>query len=118
MKEYGVKTKEHGESVVPWVSNHLGWKNDVLVESGFCEWLRDENRIKKKDVFARGHVLYRIVGENVVHISNDGKKVEDELIAPKVTGTYQPSGEWWDITFKTANVRSLKVDDEWMKLTA
>jgi hypothetical protein len=118
MKEYGVNTKEHGESVVPWVSNHLGWKNDVLVESGFCEWLRDENRIKKKDVFARGHVLYRIVGDNVVRIRNDGKRVEDELIAPTVTGTYQPSGKWWDITFKTANVRSLKVDDEWMNLTA
>jgi hypothetical protein len=54
----------------------------------------------------------------VVVLIHDGKRVEDELIAPTVTGTYQPSGKWWDITFKTANVRSLKVDDEWMNLTA
>lgn len=118
MKDLGVTTRQHAESVVPWVSSYLKWNNEVLVENGFCEMLRDAEGITKKDVFAIGHVLYRIVNNTVIGIKNDGTVLEVESQVPESTGAYTPSGKWWEDSFRKAMAHNLSVDDKWLKLSA
>jgi len=100
-EKMGILNANHAASLVPWLAHELGESCEV-VENKLCEMLRDMYGTSgKKDVFVRGHLLFRIEDQSIVSVNCFGERESYTYSAPCFTGEYMPSTLWWKISFKS-----------------
>ena len=93
---FGVETKAHAMEIVPFLTNNLGG-TALTSENRLCETLRRLfGTDGTMDVFADGHVLYKIKDGNVYTVNTSGVWTVVTYADAAFNGTYCPPFLWWD----------------------
>ena len=92
----GIRNKSHAEAVVPYLSSVMNDPPEVS-ENKLCEAFRKKiGSDGTQDVFARGHVLYRILNGNVYTVDLTGTYRRIIFGVETSDDVYCPKYKWWE----------------------
>lgn len=97
-KHWGITTSNHAAEIIPFLSHELKLSQPVC-ENTLCEFLRYTHGMgNTKDVFVRGHMLYRALHGGVY-------KVDLEGIGRRVkygTAKFRAESGWWESDYEVS----------------
>ena len=97
LRTMGIRNKRHAEVVVPYLS-HVMKDSPEVAENKLCEACRRKFGVDgTMDIFARGHVLHRIIGKGVYTIDVSGKVKKLGFGGKANLNTYKPMNRWWEV---------------------
>ena len=96
LKMMGIRNKRHAEAVVPYLSSVMKDPPEVS-ENKLCENFRKKfGTDGTQDIFARGHVLYRIVHAKVYTVDLYGRHRRIIFGEESADDIYNPKYRWWE----------------------
>lgn len=95
LKKVGFKSKNHVAEIVPFLVGRLQ-RTALTCENMVCEYLRFRfGKDGTKDVFVRGHVLFRADRDGVYTVDCDGSTHEVWVDIARFGNGYRPHLVWW-----------------------